>query len=158
MFSCTTVWALVCAILGFVALSISTGGRRWKEDIDMYKETHSFIGLWQACFESAGREAIGYPKVEEMCDKDFLRPFLNEPPSWFIAIRALMLVSVLGSGIGIFLFILALATHNSKATGSKYWPSACVIFLSGVSACVGLTIFTQHKLWAVQYEFAGKNS
>ena len=77
MVSCLNAATLICGVFGFVLLSISTGSRRWKEDIDFYKNTYSYIGLWQACFYSAGREVVGYPLVEENCDKDYLRPHLK---------------------------------------------------------------------------------
>merc|ERR1712179_661172 len=58
--------------------------------------------------------------------------------------------------MGMLLFILALVTDNSKKSGSKFWPSAGIVFLGGICACIGLTIFTTHKHWAVHYEIAGK--
>ena len=93
--------------------------------------------------------------MDEICDKDYLRPYLQEPQFWFNAVRSLMLISVLGTGIGILILLFALVTDNSKQTGSKYWPAASIILLSGVCACIGLTIFTQHKHWGIQYDFAG---
>ena len=72
---------MVLGFLGFFFLCISTGTRRWKEDIDYVRGTRVYIGLWQACMESEGKEvAIGYPKADITCDKDYLRPHLQEPP------------------------------------------------------------------------------
>ena len=155
MVSCLNAATLICGVFGFVLLSISTGSRRWKEDIDFYKNTYSYIGLWQACFFSAGREVVGYPYVEEVCDKDFLRPHLKEPPSWFNSVRALMLLSCMGTGFGIVFYLIALITDNSKKSGSKYWPSAGIVFLGGICACIALSIFTEYRQWGLQYELGG---
>jgi len=152
---CLNIATLVCGIAGFVLLSISTGSRRWKEDIDFYKNTQSYIGLWQACFVSNGRDVVGYPYVPINCDKDYLRPHLVEPPAWFNSVRALMLLSCMGTGFGILFYLIAFITDNSKKTGSKFWPSAAVIFLGGLCATIGLAIFTAHKQYGIQYELGG---
>lgn len=152
------ILAITAMILGFIGwffLCISTSTRRWKEDIDSYRGTKVFIGLWQACFESEGKEYVGYPKLAVTCDKDFLRPHLVEPPSWFNSVRALMLLSCIGTGFGIFFFIVAIITDNSKKTGSKYWPCAAIIFFGGLCALVGLSIFTVHSKATIEFEYAG---
>lgn len=153
--TCLNIATLVCGVFAFILLSIATGTRRWKEDIDFYKNTHSFIGLWQACFLSAGREVVGYPYVAMNCDKDYLRPHLKEPPSWFNSVRALMLLSCFGTGFGILFYLIAFITDNSKKTGSKFWPSAAVMFLGGLCAVIALSIFTVHKQYGIQYELGG---
>ena len=107
------------------------------------------------CFVSYGREVVGYPAVAMNCDKDNLRPHLVEPPSWFLSVRALMLLSCMGTGFGILFYLVAFITDESKKTGSKYWPSALVIFLGGLCACIALVIFTVHKQMGVQYELGG---
>lgn len=42
-----------------------------------------------------------------------------------------MLLSCIGTGFGIFFFMVAFITDNSKKTGSKYFPSTLVIFIGG---------------------------
>ena len=155
MATCLNIATMICGIFGFVLFSISCGTRRWKEDIDFYKGTQSYIGLWQACFLSSGREVVGYPAQPEICDKDYLRPHLVEPPPWFNSVRALMLLSVFGTGFGIIFYIIAFVTDNSKKTGSKFWPSAAIIFLGGLCATIALSIFTVHKQFGIQYELGG---
>ena len=59
-----------------------------------------------------------------------LLPFCFSP-AWFNSVRALMLLSVFGSGFGVIFYITAFVTDNSKATGSRYWPSALVMFFGG---------------------------
>jgi len=81
MATCLSVATMVLSFLGFFLLCISTGTRRWKEDINYVRGTRTYIGLWQGCIESDGKEEIGYPGTNGIiCDKDFLRPHLIEPP------------------------------------------------------------------------------
>jgi len=52
-------------------------------------------------------------------------------------------------------YITAFVTDNSKKTGSRYLPCVLIIFVSGLCAVIALSIFTTHRQWGVQYEFAG---
>ena len=71
---------MILGFLGFFLLCISTGTTSWKEDINYVRGTRTYIGLWQACIESEGSED-GYPSTYGViCDKDYLRPQLMEPP------------------------------------------------------------------------------
>jgi len=153
MAGCLSVTTLILGTIGFVLLCVSCGTRRWKEDIDFYKGTHVYIGLWQACIESEGDKLVGYPVKEVECDKDYLRPYLNEPPAWFNSCRALMLLSVFGSGFGIFFYLVAFITDNSKKTGSKYFPSALIMFIGGLCALIALCIFTVNRAASVEFTY-----
>lgn len=77
-----SVATMVLGFLGFFFLCISTGTRRWKEDINFVRGTRVYLGLWQACIESDANTGMdfGYPETSIVCDKDFLRPMLVEPP------------------------------------------------------------------------------
>lgn len=84
MATCLSVATMVLSFLGFFLLCISTGSRRWKEDINYVRGTKTYIGLWQACIESEGN-TDGYPNTDGViCDKDYLRPMLVEPPRMFV--------------------------------------------------------------------------
>ena len=84
MATCLSIATMVLGFLGCFLLCISTGTRRWKEDINYVRGTRVYIGLWQACIESEGnQESLGYPELEIECDKDYLRPHLQEPPCMF---------------------------------------------------------------------------
>ncbi|XP_066925416.1 lens fiber membrane intrinsic protein-like [Clytia hemisphaerica] len=155
MATCLSIATMVLCFLGFFMLCISTGTRRWKEDINYVRGTRTYIGLWQACIESEGNND-GYPTTQGViCDKDYLRPHLNEPPPWFNATRALMLLSCIGTGFGLIFYITAFITDNSKKTGSRYFPCVLIIFISGLCAVIALSIFTTHRKWGVQYEVGG---
>lgn len=155
MATCLSLATMILGIMGFLLLCISTSTRRWKEDIDFYKGTRVYVGLWQACFESEGKEYVGYPQQDVICDKDFLRPHLVEPPPWFNSVRALMLLSCMGTGFGILFYVIAFVTDNSKKTGSKYWPSALIIFCGGLCALIALSIFTVNRKASISFELAG---
>lgn len=156
MATCLSIATMVLGFLGFFMLCISTGTRRWKEDINFVRGTRTYVGLWQGCIESEGNENIGYPKTDGViCDKDYLRPQRVEPPPWFNACRALMLLSCIGTGFGLIFYITAFITDNSKKTGSRYLPCVLIIFVSGLCAVIALSIFTAHRKWGVQYEYAG---
>lgn len=152
--NCLAVSTLVLGLMGFIFLCVSSGTTRWKEDIDFYKGTRAYLGLWRGCIYSQAKEEIGYPSYYN-CDKDYLRPYLIEPPPWFNAVRSLMMLGCMGTGFGVFFFLLAFITDNAKKTGSKYWPSALVIFFGGLCALIGLSIFTAHKRYGVKYIYGG---
>ena len=70
---------LFCAVSTFVTLAISTGTTNWKEDLDVYKGMHKYIGLWKACVIVKEDSVSELPAYSE-CDRDFLRPRLVNPP------------------------------------------------------------------------------
>ena len=70
---------LFCATATFVALCLSTATENWKEDLDIYKSMHKYIGLWRACIVVKGDSVSELPAYSE-CDRDFLRPRLKNPP------------------------------------------------------------------------------
>jgi len=70
---------LFCAITTFVTLSLSLGSTNWKEDMDVYKGMHKYIGLRRACVVVKGDSISELPAYSE-CNWDFLRPRLMNPP------------------------------------------------------------------------------
>ncbi|XP_066925415.1 uncharacterized protein [Clytia hemisphaerica] len=150
MVRCFHAVVLVCSIATFATLAISTGSTNWKEDLDIYKNMHKYIGLWRACINVKGDSVSELPPYQE-CDRDFLRPRLQEPPGWFNAVRVLMLMSCIGSGFGIFLVVTAIVTDKAKKTGSRMWICGLLVLLSGVLAIAALAIFSQHFEWSVEY-------
>ena len=87
MATCLSIATLVLGCIGFFCMCISTGTVAWKEDIDFYRGTQTYIGLWRACIKVDQRNALAdFPEVPLECDKDFLRPHLDEPPRklWII--------------------------------------------------------------------------
>ena len=79
MVRCFHIVVLVCSIATFATLAVSTGSTNWKEDLDIYKNMHKYIGLWRACIVVKGDSVSELPPFRE-CDRDFLRPRLQEPP------------------------------------------------------------------------------
>ena len=82
MTTCLAVATLVLGCIGFLCMCISTGTVGWKEDIDFYRGTQVYIGLWRACIKvQENQNAFAdFLEVPLDCDKDYLRPHLNEPP------------------------------------------------------------------------------
>lgn len=140
--------------LSFILFAYATGSEAWKEDIDYYKDHRTWMGLWRMCFWSGGTSQAKYPAYYE-CDKDFLRPYLNEPPSWFNAVRSLMLLSVFAAGFGMIFFFIAMVTDNSKESGSRYWPAGLLSLSSGICAIIALAIFTNNREQGVAFVYGG---
>ena len=84
MATCLSVATMVLGIIAFICLSLSCGTTRWKEDIDFWKDSRIYTGLWRVCYSNGGNSQAKYPEYYE-CDKDFLRPQLVEPPRKFEA-------------------------------------------------------------------------
>ena len=78
MTTCLAVATLVLGCIGFLCMCISTGTVAWKEDIDFYRGTQVYIGLWRACIK-VKKTQNAFADFSD-CDKDYLRPHLNEPP------------------------------------------------------------------------------
>lgn len=70
---------LFCALATFLTLCLSIGSTNWKEDLDIYKNMHKYIGLWRACIVVKGDSVSELPPYRE-CDRDFLRPRHQDSP------------------------------------------------------------------------------
>jgi len=157
MARCLTLTALCLNMLGFMLITICCVTPHWKVDLDFWKGTRIHTGMWQLCIDSDGRtESVGkYPEYPQVCSRHFLRPKMLPIPAWFEACRVCMMLSVFGTGFGMFFFWVAFITDNSKNTGSKYWPAGLFSMGGAVCAGIALSIFHMHIRDGMQFSFGG---
>ena len=121
---------LVIGVLAFIFCAACTGGNNWIEAgfPAGNVQTETSQGLWQVCSSSTGNC---------LSIDDSLKIVGQTLPGWYMACRAMAILSCLGIAAGLFLAFLGIV--NDKIKG--FFAS---VFLFGAAVCmlIALSVYT----------------